>query len=137
MYFAGLIHSCSLSHSFLGAQELNCSSVRCQTGMECKMINGQPTCVPVSNATCWAWGDPHYHTFDGVNYDFQGTCTYTIAKTRDGGPFGLPSFHIQAKNENRGNKRVSYVGWVSVEVYGFTITIRRSEVSFVRVSGNQ
>ncbi|ETE64586.1 IgGFc-binding protein, partial [Ophiophagus hannah] len=69
--------------------DLHCSHVLCQKGLECKMINGAPHCVPTSNGTCWIWGDPHYNTFDKRKYDFQGTCTYTIAKTC-GNNFGLP-----------------------------------------------
>ncbi|XP_077788611.1 IgGFc-binding protein-like [Podarcis muralis] len=114
--------------------ELTCSNVLCRRGMVCKMINGQPQCVPSSNATCWAMGDPHYNTFDGRMYDFQGTCTYTFVKTR-AETFGLPSFHIFAKNENRGNKAVSYVTVVTTEVYGYTITMTRSEIGFVQVNG--
>ncbi|KAK9394610.1 IgGFc-binding protein [Crotalus adamanteus] len=113
---------------------LSCSHVLCEKGLECKMINGQPHCVPTSNATCEIWGDPHYITFDKFKYDFQGTCTYTIAKTC-ADIFGLPSFHIYAKNENRGSKRVSYVGMVTAEIYGYTITISRSENGFVKVNG--
>ncbi|KAG8143298.1 hypothetical protein E2320_000543 [Naja naja] len=109
---------------------LSCSQVLCQKGLECKMINGAPHCVPASNGTCWIWGDPHYNTFDKHKYDFQGTCTYTIAKTC-GNNFELPSFHIYAKNGNRGSKRVSYVDMVTIEVYGYTITITRSENGFV------
>ncbi|KAH0631327.1 hypothetical protein JD844_005615 [Phrynosoma platyrhinos] len=122
-----------ISTSMLKAAVLSCHHVRCHEGMECKMINGQPKCVPLSESTCWAWGDPHYHTFDGLNFDFQGTCTYTISKTTDNS-IGLPSFHIFAKNENRGNKRVSYVGMVTIEVYGFLISMFRSQIGFVRVS---
>ncbi|XP_060132431.1 IgGFc-binding protein-like [Zootoca vivipara] len=114
--------------------ELTCSNVLCRRGMVCKMINGQPNCVPSSNATCWAMGDPHYKTFDGRKYDFQGTCTYTFVKTR-AETFGLPSFHIFAKNENRGNKAVSYVSVVTTEVYGYTITMTRSKNCFVEVNG--
>uniref|UniRef100_A0A8C7E3Z3 VWFD domain-containing protein n=1 Tax=Naja naja TaxID=35670 RepID=A0A8C7E3Z3_NAJNA len=113
---------------------LSCSQVLCQKGLECKMINGAPHCVPASNGTCWIWGDPHYNTFDKHKYDFQGTCTYTIAKTC-GNNFELPSFHIYAKNGNRGSKRVSYVDMVTIEVYGYTITITRSENGFVKVNG--
>ncbi|KAF7242489.1 IgGFc-binding protein [Varanus komodoensis] len=113
---------------------LTCSNVLCDKGMECKMINCQPHCVPSSEATCWAWGDPHYHTFDGRNYDFQGTCTYTMVKTC-GDNFGLTPFHVYAKNENRGSKHVSYVGMVTIEVYGYIITVVRAEVGFVRVNG--
>uniref|UniRef100_A0A674IZK9 VWFD domain-containing protein n=1 Tax=Terrapene triunguis TaxID=2587831 RepID=A0A674IZK9_9SAUR len=114
----------------------SCSVVRCREGTICKMINGQPECVPVSQATCWAGGYLHYHTFDGRVYDFHGTCNYTVAKTcRDDSV--LPSFHVTAKIENRGNTQVFYIGSVTVQVDGVTITAARAEVGFVGVNNTR
>uniref|UniRef100_A0A8C8S399 IgGFc-binding protein n=1 Tax=Pelusios castaneus TaxID=367368 RepID=A0A8C8S399_9SAUR len=110
----------------------SCSVVRCKEGTICKMINGKPECVPISPATCWAGGYLHYHTFDGRAYDFHGNCTYTVARTC-GEDSGLPSFHITAKNENRGNTQVSYIESVTSQVDGITITVARAEVGFVWV----
>lgn len=92
---------------------------------------GQPE-IPNKPTTCWAMGDPHYSTLDGRRFDFMGTCTYVIAKncTADD---KLGGFEVLAENENRGNRRVSYVGVVTVKVYGTTITIARTERGHVRV----
>nr|XP_060639880.1 IgGFc-binding protein-like [Anolis sagrei ordinatus] len=112
----------------------SCLTVKCRRGMECQMINGQPKCVPTSNSTCWLWGDPHYCTFDGHKFDFQGTCTYTLCKTTNDN-LEFPPFHIFTKNENRGNKHVSYMGILTFETLGYSITMSRSEAGFVRVDG--
>ncbi|ETE64581.1 IgGFc-binding protein, partial [Ophiophagus hannah] len=101
-----------------------------------KIQNGQKVCVPQSSATCWARGDPHYRTFDMRKYDFMGTCTYTVAKTC-GPDTTLPAFHVTIKNENRGMKTVSYVGLVTVQVYGYDIAIARNEHGFVRVNNQR
>ncbi|XP_062996673.1 IgGFc-binding protein-like [Elgaria multicarinata webbii] len=120
----------------LGKPVPSCNSIQCRKKEKCEIIDGQPVCVPVSESTCWAQGDPHYHTFDGRNFDFMGTCTYTIAKTC-GQDASLPYFSIEAKNEIRGNTHVSYVGFVTVTVYDITISVTRSEVGFVRVNNQR
>uniref|UniRef100_A0A452ID49 VWFD domain-containing protein n=1 Tax=Gopherus agassizii TaxID=38772 RepID=A0A452ID49_9SAUR len=108
----------------------SCSVVLCREGTICKMINEQPKCVPVSRGTCWAGGYIHYRTFDGWVYDFHGNCTYTVAKTcRDAA--GLPSFHVMVKSENSGNTQVFYIGSVTVQVDGVTVTAARAEAGFV------
>ncbi|XP_035492191.1 IgGFc-binding protein [Scophthalmus maximus] len=118
-----------------GSGSLSCSSVTCSATEVCEMKGEYPTCVPKpvekKPGTCWAMGDPHYRTFDGRRFNFMGTCTYVIAKNCGKGD--LPAFEILAQNENRGSLRVSYVALVILKVYGFTITVARSETGRVRI----
>ncbi|KAM8927862.1 IgGFc-binding protein-like [Pelodytes ibericus] len=114
----------------------SCSTVKCRAKEKCQMVNGSPVCVPGSESYCHAVGDPHYRTFDGRFFDFQGTCTYTVAQNC-GSDKTLPAFNVEAKNENRGSTRVSYVSYVTVQVYGVTISLVRYEYGFVRVNNQR
>ncbi|CAI9548473.1 unnamed protein product, partial [Staurois parvus] len=67
-----------------------------------------PHCIP-RPATCIAFGDPHYRTFDGKMYHFQGSCTYVFSEDCEGGDF---SIHVT--NDDRGQRGVSWTKEVTV-----------------------
>uniref|UniRef100_A0A914WI23 VWFD domain-containing protein n=1 Tax=Plectus sambesii TaxID=2011161 RepID=A0A914WI23_9BILA len=98
-------------------------------------VSAQPTatCKPGSTAgpngvctvktrqTC-LWGDLHYTTFDGLRFDYLGTCPYTVTQ-----PCGYdidPYFTIRAQNKQVNNYRVSVISWVELNIHGYVFNIQ-------------
>ncbi|KFZ53948.1 IgGFc-binding protein, partial [Podiceps cristatus] len=110
--------------------KVQCSDASCPAGQYCGVQDGKPECLEQSYGICHVHGDPHYTSFDKVTHNFMGNCTYTLAKVCSN-TTSLPYFNVEAKNEHRGNTRVSYVRDVLVEAYGERIAIFKKEKSQV------
>ena len=108
-----------------------CEGKQCAARQLCKVVNGQARCL-ASVATCRAQGDPHYTTFDGRYYDMMGTCLYSLVELNSEDA-SLPAFSVDAKNEHRGSRRVSYVGLVTVRAYSHAVSLAPGDVGFARV----
>ncbi|XP_039634453.1 alpha-tectorin isoform X5 [Perca fluviatilis] len=114
--------------------KVQCQEAPCGQLETCEQQEGAFYCQPTRTSTCVVFGDPHYHTFDGFLYHFQGTCSYLLAR-----PCwevaGLPFFSVEAKNENRGVASVSWLRDVTVEVYGHRVMLPKGSLGMVQVDG--
>ncbi|XP_071945713.1 uncharacterized protein [Antedon mediterranea] len=65
--------------------------------------------------TCVAWGDPHYETFDGKKYGFQGACEYILV-TNYLYTHSNSDFQITAANEPCGTSKATCTKVVTLTV---------------------
>lgn len=112
--------------------EIYCQEAACSPYELCEPRGRFFSCSAVETSTCVVFGEPHYHTFDGFLFHFQGSCAYLLARqclhsSR------LPFFSVEAKNEHRGGSAVSWVKELSVEVNGYKILIPKGSYGKVKV----
>ncbi|XP_055002412.1 IgGFc-binding protein [Sorex araneus] len=124
------------SSTSLSPEVASCDNLQCPPGQHCEVAEGKAKCVEDLKVTCYVQGDPHYTTFDGRRYDMMGTCTYTISElcSQDD---DLPAFSVEAKNEHRSSRLVSYVGYVTVRAYGHSVSLARGEVGLARIDNQR
>lgn len=107
---------------------MSCRNISCSSDEECRIKNGIHKCYPIGEGVCHASGDPHYTSYDGKKFDFQGTCTYILSKSCGIKGTNLVEFSVKVENAQWdraiGRKVVSVARLVTVEVYGFTFIVK-------------
>ncbi|XP_050843022.1 IgGFc-binding protein-like isoform X2 [Serinus canaria] len=117
-----------------GSGTVTCKPGGCRSHEKCVMVNGIARCTPNKHYTCIGTGDPHYTTFDGVRFDFQGSCIYQFAALCTPKPTLVP-FNVTVENNHRGSRAVSFTKTVNLEVYGSVISMSQEHPRKVKVDG--
>ncbi|XP_077341249.1 uncharacterized protein LOC143986718 [Lithobates pipiens] len=122
---------CNSQCTCQGNNNVNCTTQTCDPEEVCKVHNGIKACFPADISICHIYGDPHYITFDGESYHFQGACNYTAVET-----CGNTSvyFLITTRNEHRGSLNWTAINSVAVRFIDLYIILGKNKV--VEINGH-
>ena len=72
--------------------------------------------------SCISFGDPHYRTFDGKAYSYQGICKYTLAKDCT----EAKTFNIITRNDGRYANTFSWIRSVVFKYANLSISLQQN-----------
>lgn len=92
---------------------ISCQKNKCSRGEMCKLLNRVIGCYPIKQDKFVASGHSHY-----LSFDFQGTCTYVLAKACNLGQSSLTAFTVI---QSFGNRNVAVPKMLPVQGFGYDI----------------
>lgn len=115
----GPCQSCKCRNGEIRCAQMQCPNLRCKPNESLQSIDGQccASCVEKS-VVCSVFGDPHFRTFDGKFYSFQGACKYQL--TAD---CVSHSFSIRIINDGRIKKHSSYIKTITLKMAELKINL--------------
>ena len=98
-----------LRNGHIKCQPVPCPITSCPTGGVLVQKEGQccPTCDD-QEGVCTVFGDPHYKTFDGKIFEFQGSCKYLLSQG--------PGFSVRITNDARDSLDFSWSRTVTIRL---------------------
>ncbi|XP_040118080.1 zonadhesin [Oryx dammah] len=107
------------------AGAIQCRAFACPASSRCETDeDGKEICKPYRSERCTVYGDPTYHTFDGLGYRFQGRMTYYLVKTVDVLPNGVEPFIVEGRNKMYASHNPIFLHEIIVMVYGYTVQLQ-------------
>ncbi|XP_035786652.1 BMP-binding endothelial regulator protein-like isoform X2 [Anopheles albimanus] len=106
------------------AGEVRCANIQCpkrKCGPNESLVRSANECCPQcveSPGVCTVFGDPHYKTFDGNFYSFQGSCKYQLTADCVG-----HTFSIRVTNDARMTKYSSWTKTVTLKLEGVKVNL--------------
>lgn len=88
-------------------------------------------------ALCYASGDPHYRTWDGYRFDYQGLCEHYLVQMKEITQVSDEWFEVIAKNERRGSRTsVAYLSYIKIRLNNGNTEIVLTKENIAQITEN-